>query len=128
MFKDSYIFFGKTVACRVIDTNKQFKLETATYDYIKKRYKTWKYLKVDTLNQIGFPDVLLLNGYQYLLIEAKLLKKKQLNSIEDDLKFEFGQLPFMKNALRLGLAYMLVVAKNNKIAFIGDELCLETFL
>jgi hypothetical protein len=128
-FKQSYIFFGHSVDCLTIETNTTFKLEVPDmYPYLKKYCNTWKFQRIDTTNQIGFPDILLLKKGDYVLMEAKILKKKQLNSIEDDLKFEFGQIAFMKRSLTLGLSYILVVAKGNLISFIGDRVCLDQCL
>lgn len=72
--------------------------------------------------------MLLLKGDSYLMIEGKRLKKKQLNSIEDDLTYQFGQLAFMKRALTLDLCYMLAVGKGSKIAYIGSKRILTKYL
>ena len=119
MFKPAYKFFGHELQCAVIHTTKTFKLEVKDmYPYLKSMFSKWKWHRIDTTNQIGFPDILLLRGGSYILIEAKILKKKQLNSIENDLVFQPGQLPFMKRSLTLRLDYILAVAKDNQIAFI----------
>lgn len=129
IFKENYIFFGHSVDCLTIQTNTTFKLEVHDmYPWIKNKFNTWKFERIDTVNQIGFPDILILKKEQYCLMEAKILKKKALNSIEDDLTYQFGQLAFMKRSLTLGLSYMLVVGKGNLISFIGDKTCVETFL
>lgn len=83
---------------------------------------------METQGQDGFPDILMLRGPEYLLIESKRLKTKKLVTIEDNLKFEFGQLPFAKRAFTLNLSYLLVVVKHNTIAFIGDKTCMEAYL
>lgn len=129
IFKPNYIFFGHSVDCLTIETNTTFKLEVPDmYPWLKTKFNTWKFQRIDTTNQIGFPDILILKKERYGLMEAKILKKKSLNSIEDDLTYQFGQLAFMQRSLTLGLSYMLVVGKGNLISFIGDRLCLETFL
>lgn len=129
MFKDNYIFFGHSVDCLTIETNTTFKLEVPDmYPWLKTKFNTWKFQRIDTTNQIGFPDILLLKKDKYVLMEAKILKKKTLNSIEDDLTYQFGQLAFMKRSLTLGLSYILVVGKGNLISFIGGKSCLEMCL
>ncbi len=128
IFQPTYDFFGRSISCRVIETDRQFSRETVTYSFIKQRWATWKYHRIDTTDQIGFPDVLLLKDYRALLIEGKLLKKKALKCIQDDIKFQPGQLPYMKRSLTLGLPYLLAVGKGNLIAFIGDKACLDNYL
>lgn len=129
IFKPNYIFFGRSVDCLTIETNSTFKLEvTDMYPWLKKRFNTWKFQRIDTTNQIGFPDIILLKKDNYVLMEAKILKKKSLNSIEDDLVYQFGQLAFMQRSLTLGLSYILVVGKGKYISFIGDKKCLTTCL
>lgn len=120
MFSDSYSFFNDTVTCLSKQVTVKFPLETTLTTYIKKisRKARWKYVKVDTVNQIGFPDILLLRQADYWQIEAKILRKKALTSIEDDLRWKFGQIGYMKNALTRNLNYILIVAKNSHIAFI----------
>ena len=121
MFKDTYNFFGQDLICIRRKVNKTFVVESDVDHFIKKIFKGWKYIKVDTVNQIGFPDNLLMKDSRYILIESKMLKKKELNVLEDDLKWQPGQLPFMKQALMLGLSYKLVVAKGNTLAYIMDK-------
>lgn len=119
MFFKEYTLFGSTVVGKEILTTVDFKLETKIYDYVKRIFQKdqWKYLRVDTQNQIGFPDVLLLKEATYWQIEAKLLKKKQLKDIASDLRWEYGQLAYFKRALTLNLNYMLAVAKKDRIIF-----------
>lgn len=120
IFQASYSFFGNPVGCSVIETNKNFKLEIPdVYPWLKGHYKGWKFMRTETPDQRGMPDLLLLQGDKYLMIEAKVLKQKKLVSIEDNLHWQFGQIAFMKRAITLGLSYKLVVAKNNLIAFIN---------
>jgi hypothetical protein len=116
--------FDSPLVCKVVQTSGEFPLESKVYAYLKTltRQDHWKFLRVDTTDQKGFPDILLLKQRTYWQIEAKLLKKKQLVSLEDDLHWQFGQVGYMKRALTLNLNYMLVVAKDTSIAFIkGDS-------
>lgn len=119
-FLEEYAFMGDAVVGKIVPTTAVFKLEKAIYSFIKKRAQNanWKYLRVDTKDQIGFPDILLLRGNIYWQIEAKLLKKKKLTTIEDDLDWQFGQLAYMKRALTLNTNYLLAVAKDSNIIFI----------
>jgi hypothetical protein len=120
IFQPNYSFFGNNVRCVVVETNKRFKLEVPdVYPWVKEYYKGWKFLRTETPDQRGMPDLLLLQGDKYLMIEAKVLKQKKLVKLEDNLTWQFGQIAFMKRALTLGLSYKLVVAKDNLIAFIG---------
>ncbi len=120
MFLRHYDFFGSTVECIILQTAVEFNTETNIYKYIKKASTKayWKYLRIDTKSKIGFPDVLLLRKDNYWQIEAKMLRKNKLISLQDDLKWQFGQLAYMKNAFSRNLNYMLVVGKNNSIAFL----------
>ena len=124
MFESWYKLLDKdVVVCDVIQTATSFPKESNLTDYLGKvtRKAGWKYLRVDTVNQMGFPDILLLKGSDYWQIEAKILRKKKLVSLEDDLKWQFGQIGYFKRALSLNLNYMLVVAKGNNIAYIKGE-------
>ena len=124
MFKSWYKLLDKdVVVCDTIQTTTSFPKESDLTDYLGKtmRKAGWKYLRVDTVNQMGFPDILLLKGTHYWQIEAKILRKKRLVSLEDDLKWQFGQIGYFKRALSLNLNYMLIVAKDNTVAYIKGE-------
>jgi len=128
MFNSTYNFFGHELVCLYLGTNSCFRLEKHSYTYIKKMFNTWKFHRIETDNQDGFPDILMFKQDRYLLIEAKRLKKKKLNKLEDDLTWQFGQLGFAKRAFTKNLSYIIVVVKDNQIAFIGDKPCLEAYL
>lgn len=124
MFLNHYILLESAAICKSSQVAATFSNESKLTDYLKKitRNAGWKYLRVDTTNQMGFPDILLLKKKTYWQIEAKILRKKKLVSLEDDLKWQFGQIGYMKRALTLNLNYMLVVGKESSIAFIkGDH-------
>ena len=121
MFREQYLFLESTVVtCKILQVTTRFLKETQIYEYLQTQATThnWKFLRTDTTNQMGFPDILLLRGEVYWQIEAKLLKKKRLEVIEDDLYWQFGQIAYMQRALKINLNYILVVAKENTIAFI----------
>ncbi len=120
VFQPNYTLFGMELTCNIVSAPNPFKLERQTYHFIRKHSVEdyWKVLRIDTTDQIGYPDLSLYKEQSYNLIECKLLKKKNLVSIEDDISFEFGQFPFMVRALKLKLNYTLAVAKGNQLAFI----------
>lgn len=123
MFQEEYNFFNKTLLCLVRHRSVLFDRETAIYSYIINKFTKLDYnvYRVDTKNQIGFPDMLLLSPTSTLLFEAKMLKKKALISIQDDLGWQQGQIAFMMNAINKQLPYALIVAKNYSIAYIAGE-------
>jgi hypothetical protein len=123
MFLTNYNLLGEDLVCETYCTKSSFTKEKDSYIFIKKNFedKGYRYVRVDTVNQIGFPDILLLKREIYLLIEAKRLKKKGLSIIEDDLEWQFGQLAFAVRSFTSGVNYAISVCKDNKIAFIGKE-------
>ena len=109
--------------CTTLNTVATFSKEPKIHTVLKvlTRKKYWKYCRIETVNQIGMPDALLLRGDTYWLVEAKILKKKQLVSLENDLVWQFGQIAFMQKSLKNKLNYMLAVGKDNMLALIiGD--------
>lgn len=128
MFADKYICLNSVVVCKVVQTATEFLREDKIYEVIKRlsRNDGWAYRRVDTTNQMGFPDILLLKGQTYWQIEAKILKKKELVSIEDDLTWQFGQLGYLQTSVSKGLNYMLAVGKGSKLAFIKGENSVNT--
>ena len=120
VFQSTYQLLGMELACNIVQVPTPFKLEKDTYTYIRSRSveNGWKFLRIDTIDQIGYPDISIFREDTYNLIECKLLRKKQLASIEDDLHFEFGQLQFAVRAIKLNLNYTLAVGKGNQLAFI----------
>ena len=123
MFKPAYELFGLELVCSVIETSSNFKSEKDSYSYIKKLATSngWKYARIDTVDQIGFPDILILREDDYYLFEAKKLKQKTLVSLEDSLEWQFGQLAFAVRAFTLKLSYAITVCYENKLAIIGRE-------
>lgn len=115
--------FETELTCKSSQVSSVFKLESDSYRHIKRTSSKagWKFIRVDTVNKIGFPDILLLKKEEYWLIEVKRLKRKKLISIADNLEFQFGQLAFMQRAFTLKLKYLLCVVKDNSIAIIGDK-------
>ncbi len=114
---------GLRVACKEIQATRSFALEADVYTYLKRVLNNdgWKFIRVDTQGQQGFPDCLCLKGSQYMLIEVKMLKTKKLNNILDNMKWQPGQVPFMLQALTKKQSYLLVVAKGNSLLIIGSK-------
>lgn len=97
-----------------------FRRETSVYAAVTELAKAtgWRRFRIETKDQQGFPDILLVRRAEYWLIEAKMLHKAHLVSVEDDLVWQFGQLAFMNRALHHGNPYALAVAKGHTLAFI----------
>lgn len=123
MFKETYQFFGEELVCHVLTTNSFFAQEKDSYTYMRSLTTKagYKYLRIDTTGQIGFPDILILKEKDYCLIEAKRLDNKKLVVLEDNLKWQYGQVAFAVRSFTLNLSYVLAVCKENKLAFIGQE-------
>jgi len=122
-FKKTYNFFNQVLTCRSMKVSTWFDLEEDSYNFIKKKTNKagWSFNRIDTTNQIGFPDILIVKEQAYCLIEVKRLKKKSLKLLEDDLVWQFGQIGFACSALKQKQNYVLSVVYKNNIAFIGDN-------
>lgn len=123
MFSERYQFFDMELVSWEIETNSNFRLERDAYSYLKTLSTTngYRYIRIETEGQQGFPDILLLRKKEYLLIEAKRLNKTKLVKIEDDLKWQFGQIAFAVRSFRLDMEYVIAVCKYNNLVFIGQE-------
>ena len=124
-FLPEYTIFGLKVVATVFDTKRFFNEEKKLTTHLKRASSKsgWRFLKVDTDVQIGFPDVLLLKKERFWLIESKILKKKNLIKLEDDLKWQPIQISFMVDALRRKLNYSLFVGFKKQLCVIqGDYL------
>jgi len=123
VFEQNYKLFNSVLACDVFKVGTDFKKETQVYEFLTKHFSAlgWKCARVETVDQDGFPDMLLLSKHSYLLIEAKLLHKDKLENIKDDLVWQFGQLATFARALTLELKYILVVGKHNQLAYIKRQ-------
>jgi len=121
--EDAYEVMGLRVACAEVQVTRPFSLEKQVYVYLKRVFNKagWKFIRVDTQGQQGFPDCLCLRGSKYVLIEAKMLKTKKLTNVLDNMVFQPGQIPFMLQALIKKQSYLLIVAKDNKLLIIGDN-------
>ena len=121
--KDSYEVMGLRVACAEVQVTRTFPLEKDVYKYLKRKFNEagWKFIRVDTQGQQGFPDCLCLKGSEYILIEAKMLKTKKLVNVLDNMTWQPGQIPFLLQALIKKQSYLLIVAKDNKLLIIGDN-------
>ena len=119
MILKEYNFLGEKIYCKSIITKLEFSYEFEIYSLIKRTATKagYRYIRIDTQGQQGFPDILLLKGQKYIQIEAKFLRRKQLNSIVDDLKWQFGQIAYMKRSFMNNENYILAVAKDHMLWF-----------
>lgn len=128
MFLNSYNLFGEELHCLTWQCSSKFKLEADSYTYLKRKANNagTRYIRVDTVNQIGFPDILLLRQDEYCMIEVKRLKRKKLVSLENNLDWQYGQVAFALRAIKLKESYALAVVVDNTLALISKErtLCL----
>ncbi len=127
---DSYEFFSLRVACVELQAARSFSLETKVYTYLKRQFNEngYKFIRVDTTNQIGFPDCVCLKGSEYVLVEAKMLKTTTLTRLTTNVEWQAGQIPFMLKALLTKMNYLLIIAKDNRLFVIGDEKYVWTML
>jgi len=119
-FKQTYDLMGNTLACEVFRLRSPLKRETTLEALIKNvsRPLGWKFHNIENMDQNGTPDVLLLRRAEYWFIECKMLKVNRLMSVLDNLKWQPGQLPYMKRAQTLKLNYMLAVGHRDQVAIL----------
>ncbi len=125
-----YEIMGLRVACIEVQATRSFSLEHQVYTYLRPIFNKhgYKFVRVDTQNEIGMPDCLCLKGKEYSLIEVKLLKTKKLVSLLDNVSWQPGQIPFMLQALNKNQSYLLIIAKDRKLLIIGEEDYVRTML
>lgn len=128
--KPCYDIMGTEVACAELQAARSFKLEKETYPYLKSQSAThgWKFIRVDTTSQQGFPDCLLLKQDNYWLVEVKMLKTKKLTRPLDNVTWQSGQIAFMLQALLRKQNYLLIIVKDNKFMILGDHTNVRTML
>lgn len=121
---------GMRVACAEVQATRPFTLESQVYDYLKKCFNKqgYKFIRVDTTNQIGFPDCVCLRQAEYCLIEAKMLKTKKLVRVLDNVAWQPGQIPFMLKALLTKQCYLLIIAKDSTLLILGERKYVRTML
>lgn len=87
------------------------KMERDIYPRIKAAAEktSWLYHRLETANMDGMPDILVTKGAEYWFIEVKILRKKALNCVAKDLKWQFGQLAFMQRCLWNKTRYLLMI-------------------
>lgn len=126
-----YNVFGLGLTGVIVPCKTALSRETSVYHAIQRaaQEKGWEYFRVENKLQNGFPDMLVFKSKQYWLIEAKMLHKRTIHRLEDDLEWQPGQLAFMVRALRSGAHYMLAVGdKTNCITYcIGKNHGIENF-
>lgn len=115
-------FFGFELVGTTVSTS--IEKELSVYRYIKVRAPLylWRYVRLENKFQSGIPDIMLFRGNDYWLIECKVLHKKNLVALQDDLKWQYGQLAFAVDSLKRRMKYMLAVGqKPNKLTFYMGE-------
>lgn len=121
MFQRDYTLLDAAVVCRTLQTTACFKYEVKDmYPYLKRRIEEagWQYYRVDTVDQSGFPDILVTRKAEYWLIEVKILRKSRLIDLKEDLTWQFGQIGFMRKALLRNTNYLLAVGAGPTLAYI----------
>ena len=116
MFKLEYNVLGSDLQGVIVPCKSLISRESDFYPCLKKESEDqgWFYNRVETTDQRGFPDILVLRGEEYWLIEVKRLHKSKLVVIEDDLSWQFGQIAFLKTCYRLRINYLLIVATSDE--------------
>lgn len=118
---------GERVVLQIVDTSKEFKLETDTYKYVRRTMgkKGWRCQRIDTVAQMGFPDMLLTKGLEYLQIEAKLQKTQSLTNLSTNLRWEPGQLAYAKLSIRNKEPYVLLIGTGTTLKLVYGEYATE---
>jgi hypothetical protein len=95
----------------VYPVKRKIVLEKDFYPAIREAaYKCgWLYHRIETVDQRGQPDILVTNGSEYWFIEVKVLHKSKLVDLQEDLKWQFGQLGFMARCFQNRTHYILAV-------------------
>lgn len=78
----------------------------------------WLQQHVETVNQQGFPDLLLKRSLEYMQIECKLQRVVTLLEYNTQLHWEFGQLAYAKRSIMNKEPYVLVVGHDRELKFI----------
>lgn len=131
MFNAEYNVFGFPLHGVQSPVQGDISRESGVYHAVRASAQAcgWEYYRVENKLQNGFPDIVLFRAHQHWFIEAKMLKKRHLSAIEDDLVWQTGQLDFMLRALRSKANYMLIVGHRlNIVAFYtGEHNAIENF-
>lgn len=122
IFSQEYELGGERLYAltRAYSPLKPLRTESDLYVALRERCTElgWTYYKMDVKHSVGFPDILVIRGSEYVLMECKLLRKKALVSVKDDLKWEFGQIPTALKLVRSSCEYVMVVGREHTIAFL----------
>lgn len=123
MFKTEYNVLGSPLHGVVAPCRGTISREADYYSVIKRaaESRNWLYNRIETCDKRGMPDIFVTRGSEYWYVEVKRLRKKNLQSIEDDLHWQFGQLAFLKNCMRNRSRYILVVAHTNSALWLKGE-------
>lgn len=110
---------GIPLVCEQHDIGKPIRLETKIYDHVNRRMSSsgWRYQRIDTTDQRGFPDLFLTKGDQYIQAEAKLQKVKTLRSLKQ-LSWEPGQLAYALKSFLNKEPYLILTGLDTTLTFI----------
>ena len=120
MFLANYTIFEDEYVCTIVQSKSVFNKEMAVYPKLKTVFEKdgWLFNRVETGGKDGIPDIFIAKGDDYYFIEVKMLHKKALKNVADDLKWQFGQLAFLKKAAMKKIHYILLVVKESTCCFI----------
>lgn len=123
IFLTSYNVLGSPLTGIIRPVSGLIAREDDFYPHIKKaaERRDWSYFRLETVGKDGMADILVTRDAEYSFIEVKRLKKKKLQSVEDDLQWQFGQLAFIKRCLRNSTRYILAVVKDNSVLYLKGE-------
>lgn len=130
MFAAEYNVLGTVFRTVWLKLGRTVRIETELYPYIKNTVQAngYMYNRIETPAQDGVPDILITQGMSYSWIEVKRLTKPKLQVVEDDLKWQFGQLGFLKRCAHSKTAYVLAVVKQDNLCLLHSEILLPTLL
>ena len=87
------------------------------YKHVKQRMTGWRFQRIDTTDQRGFPDLFLTKGSQYIQAEAKLQKVVTLKDLKQ-LSWEPGQLAYALKSMMNNEPYLILTGRGTILTFI----------
>jgi len=111
------VLAGIPLVCEQHDIGKEIPLENVIYSHVKRRMTGWRFQRIDTADQRGFPDLFLTKGSQYIQAEAKLQKVKTLKRLEQ-LSWEPGQLAYALKSFMNNEPYLILTGRGRILTFI----------
>lgn len=119
----TFDFFGIPLISRDISSPPHISRESFLYAFLKRIAKKHDliYTRIETRDKAGIPDVILFAQEIYIFVECKLLRKKELIDLKNDLHWQDGQIAFATEALKKQCAYVLMVGHDKTITIITHE-------